>query len=354
MERGRAPGNAAECHDGAAWGSRLAALDKDAVAVGLGSSVMVLETSAAAEDNEEEDLDVRVVRELALEENVEDVRVTRLGSDERGVLSAVDVRRRGVVLPLDASGRGWDESRAVRLAPAASRHGEYGWAGLAVDSATDGGDVVVARGLYRSLSFYREGNLVRNVALRSHPTQVAYVGGKDGKGEQRSLVLVAEAGDLVLFDARSRDEVHRERLWESSPIFGLDVSGTRVAVAGLERTMRIYDTRKIAISLCNLPNVSKYETMQVHFARSDPEFLFTSGMDNEIRVHHWAARKRQALFSGLQTDGRVVGIDSLASANVLWSLTTRNRIMRVDSATTLGGELSNLKSRRPNRADEDE
>ncbi len=70
----------------------------------------------------------------------------------------------------------------MRLAPAASRHGEYGWAGLAVDSATDGGDVVVARGLYRSLSFYREGNLVRNVALRSHPTQVAYAGGKDGKG----------------------------------------------------------------------------------------------------------------------------------------------------------------------------
>lgn len=237
---------------------------------------------------------------------------------------------------------GGEHVQAEALERPASAISEHGWVGVAANENFPGVSVS-ARYCDKLVTVYDGERSISKFRTVGHPTQVKML--------DSGLLAMTEQGSYSLWDLRlppnmtsphssSNDTPSLnnkissdfaklklsgvgssgncvQRVYVSQQIlYSLDNSGTKVLVAGAERSAVVYDIRGDGPE-SRWGNCLKYDVTRARFAKSDPSLCYVSGLDNELLVGKLDGTSSISHFDGPHIESHWLGIcNDNASDNV--------------------------------------
>jgi hypothetical protein len=131
-----------------------------------------------------------------------------------------------------------------------------------------------------SLSDCTTGQLLSEVVLLHMPTSVLYM--SPGASSSTAMPLLTERATVSLWDPRQRTCVNRHNIGAGS-LYASASCGDQVAVAGVSRSVHLFDIRKWGQHLAAWRNCLKYEAAGLQFS-SLLKRLYVVGIDSELAV----------------------------------------------------------------------
>eukprot|EP00899_Mesostigma_viride_P010059 jgi/Mesvir1/19054/Mv12816-RA.1 len=171
---------------------------------------------------------------------------------------------------------------------------EPGWAGVAF-SPRQPSTIATAQYFGRSLAVYDQDMLVRSFHTHAHPTALTFLGA--GAADNDATVVLTESSLLSIWDCRAGERggcVQRLiNAWGGGSLYcispmpcGGGGDAGLVAVAGTERCVTVYDTRRWGI-VGTWSHATKYQITSLQMSSLSPDMCYVGGLDNEVVCGHW-------------------------------------------------------------------
>ncbi|KAJ3677905.1 hypothetical protein LUZ60_001708 [Juncus effusus] len=193
--------------------------------------------------------------------------------------------------------------------------GEGSWAGLTF-SPINQSTVAVARSFCKSIDVYDQDIPIRSFRTLWYPNSLSFIGDSNQVNGSSPLLSIAEGSQLSMWDLRSSNNGGCIKRMSSSigdVIYSVCGSNNNVAIAGSDRTLTVFDSRRWT-AVSRWINCSKYEITGLSFSSIDPSFIYIQGVDYEVTCGKWKEREKAFSFRG---DSNWLGFSKCADKDVV-------------------------------------
>lgn len=258
------------------------------------------------------------------ETEVQNLCVVVSGSQQR--LYSVDTTGRVLLNSFE----GADHTSTSVLEPSRSLC-DVGWVGVSAHASMPS-LCVTARYWDKLVTVYDENRIVSQFRTMGHPMQMQLL--------DNGMLAMTEQGSYSIWDLRLPPSVQSkcdplpthhfagvgssgacvQRVFvSSSPLYAMDIMGTKLAVAGAERSCVVFDIRGEGAE-ARWNSCLKYDVTRLRFARSNPELCYVSGLDNELLVGRWDGTVGLSHFDGPHIESHWIGISNNNSTDTVYGL----------------------------------
>lgn len=206
----------------------------------------------------------------------------------------------------------------------------HGWVGISGDPLLTS-RTITARYSDKLVCVYDEDKLIRQMRSIQNPTQILAL--------ENGLLAMTERNHYSLWDLRVASSgyngVITSRVQVSPEIlYTLDSAGYYLAVAGVDRSISIFDLRRDGI-ISKWIHCLKYEITKVLFSKQDPSVCIVSGLDNEIIIGKSDGSKSLSHFEGLRIESRWAGITNHQNNDTVLGISQQGEVYIITNFNSL-------------------
>ncbi|KAF5955213.1 hypothetical protein HYC85_008069 [Camellia sinensis] len=269
------------------------------------------------------------------------------------ILGSVDSYGHLIVSKLDTSGKDVDRL-TFSVSPRDCGVGEGGWAGLCF-SPSQWSMAAVAHSFCRSIDVYDQDIHLQTLRTLWYPSSLSFMQSLCS-GNDSSILAVTEGCQLSIWDLRMKENggcVRRIYGSVGDIFYAVCSSSTSIAVGGADRTVTVYDPRRISGLLlfvveqlrmricggqhyrdgCTAQNMRFYmyfweflilqqertsmlvlQITGLAFASIDSDYIYIQGVDYEVLCGQWKESKKVFSFRG---DSNWLGFSKCTNKDVL-------------------------------------
>ncbi|KAD4584772.1 hypothetical protein E3N88_22373 [Mikania micrantha] len=260
-------------------------------------------------------VDSAIVNRCPHRSEIQTILLNETESTDCLILGSVDSYGHLIVSRMDSDGKDV-ERLTFSLSPRDFGVGEAGWAGLCF-SPSQWSTTAVAHSFGKSIDVYDQDLHLRTFRTLWYPTAVNFI--QDlYSGNESSILAVTEGCQLSIWDLRLKEKggcVNRICGSVGDILYAVcNSSSGNIAVGGADRTMTVYDPRRLWAAVSRWVNCSKYEITGMSFSSIDPNYVYIQGVDYEVFCGQWKESKKILSFRG---DSNWLGFSKCQKRDVL-------------------------------------